>query len=117
MDGFAEYPLVPFSRFLRPQGLPGAIYQRLLFGAGESGVGVHRQIEPERHITLLHLSAFRRDAKQPGGWFGPIADVSRFLSRDTYTEAGQGWLTLVRALLLISLVALGRMFILMRGQL
>ena len=68
-------------------------------------------------VTLLHLSAFRRDAKQPGAWFGPVADMSRFLSRDTYTDAGQGWLTLVRTLLLVSLVALIRMVVLMKGQL
>jgi len=67
-------------------------------------------------VTLLHLSAFRRDANRPGAWFGPVAELSRFLSRDTYTDEGQGWLTLVRVLLFVSLAALVRMVVLMKGQ-
>lgn len=40
---------------LWPQGFRGAIHQRLLFGVGEFGVGVHRKIVPGWHVALSYL--------------------------------------------------------------
>jgi hypothetical protein len=48
---------------LRAQRLAGAIDQRLLFGFTEFGGGVHRKIEPGRHVAFLHL---------PGDVFGVL---------------------------------------------
>src|ERR1035441_2192868 len=51
----AEMPLWLFRWSLRPQGLLGAIDERLLFGGGESGSRVHGKVEPRWHVPLIQL--------------------------------------------------------------
>jgi hypothetical protein len=47
--------LLLFTPGLRAQGLLRAIDQLLLFGCRQPGCGMHRKIEPRRHVTLLHF--------------------------------------------------------------
>jgi hypothetical protein len=47
---------VPLSRRLRPKSLSGAIEQSRFFAGIECGGGVHRQIEPRRHVPSIHLN-------------------------------------------------------------
>jgi hypothetical protein len=61
-------------------------------------------------LLLLRLGAFRRDRKNPNAIWGPPEDIRTFLARDTYDERGQVLLTVVRIVLVASLVALGWMF-------
>ena len=49
--------LASFSCLLRPQRFLHAIEHRMLFDVGEFGVGVHRQIEPWRHVALSDLGS------------------------------------------------------------
>ncbi|MDP3939275.1 MAG: hypothetical protein Q8R92_14220 [Deltaproteobacteria bacterium] len=60
-------------------------------------------------ISLLRLSAFRRDRQNGDGIFAAPAPITEFLSRDTYDEGGQGLLTWVRIVLILAIVALGWM--------
>ena len=41
---------------LRAQGLPGAVDERLLFGAGQSSSRMQRHVVPEGHVASIHLS-------------------------------------------------------------
>jgi len=44
-----------FRTSLRTQSLLSAIHQRLFFAGREPGGGVQREIEPRRHVALLHF--------------------------------------------------------------